>query len=458
MKYPAYPEYRDSGSTWLGEIPSHWVTQPLKYNSYMKGRIGWQNLRSEEFTDTGPFLVTGMHFRDGTVDWDACYHITDERYLMAPEIQLKALDVLMTKDGSIGKVAYVDALPGPASLNSHLLVIRPLRGTYVPRFIFHLLDSPVFQRYVGIVQTGTTFFGITQESVACFPALLPPLPEQIAIADFLDAETAKIDTLVEKKRELVEKLRERRTALISRTVTRGLPPGAARAAGLSPSPPLKPSGIEWLGDIPEHWVASKIKFQARTVSKGTTPSTIGKELVDGGIRFIKAENIQDGCVVEKPEFFIDPETDRLLARSRLKQGDVLIVIAGATTGKTAVLQADLLPANTNQAVCFIRLVRSQYASMLSGWMQTRFVQDRIWTSAVQSAQPNLAMQDVRGFPCLVPPPLEQQAIIDYLDQETTKIDRMAEKIEEAVQKLQEYRTALITAAVTGKIDVRGFKP
>src|ERR1700730_12614471 len=121
-KWKAYSTYKDSGAEWLGKIPEHWNFERLKFNSYVKGRIGWQNLRSDEFTDDGPYLVTGMHIRDGTVNWDDCYHITEERYTIAPEIQLKEWDVLITKDGSIGKLAYIDSLPGKASLNSHLLV------------------------------------------------------------------------------------------------------------------------------------------------------------------------------------------------------------------------------------------------------------------------------------------------------------------------------------------------
>jgi type I restriction enzyme, S subunit len=120
-KWKHYPAYKDSGVEWLGEIPACWKVERLKFNSYIKGRIGWQNLRSDEFTVEGPYLITGMHFNEGSIDWDACYHITEERYEVAPEIQVKEHDVLITKDGSIGKVAYIKYLPRKASLNSHLL-------------------------------------------------------------------------------------------------------------------------------------------------------------------------------------------------------------------------------------------------------------------------------------------------------------------------------------------------
>ena len=158
-RFRPYPEYRDSRLPWYEQIPSAWCTQKLKYNSYIKGRIGWQNLRADEFTDCGPYLVTGMHFENGGVDWNACYHITEDRYALAPEIQLQEDDVLVTKDGSIGKIAFIDSLPGPASLNSHLLVIRPLGGSYSARYLYHLLSSEAFRSFIRHEQRGTTFFG-----------------------------------------------------------------------------------------------------------------------------------------------------------------------------------------------------------------------------------------------------------------------------------------------------------
>jgi type I restriction enzyme S subunit len=210
---------KDSGVEWLGEVPKHWEVQKLKYNSYIKGRVGWQNLRSEEFTDFGPFLVTGMHFKDGDVDWSACFHITEDRYVMAPEIYVKVGDILITKDGSIGKLAFISSIPGKASLNSHLLIIRPNKETYYPRFMYHLLASNVFQHFILREQSGTTFYGLSQESIENFPALFPPFDEQKRIAYFLDKETISIDKTIQIIHTSILKLQEYRSALISAAVT-----------------------------------------------------------------------------------------------------------------------------------------------------------------------------------------------------------------------------------------------
>ena len=210
---------KDSGIEWIGEISESWTLIPMKYVTYMKGRIGWQGLKQSEFTDEGPYLITGMNFKDGVIRWEEVYHITEERYNEAPEIHLKVGDVLMTKDGTIGKVLFVDVLPDRASLNSHLLVLRPLKDHFLPKYLYYLLHSDYFKDHIEINKTGTTFFGITQEAVGRYKILLPPTKEQENIVSFIDKETAKIDRIIIKIQSQIESLKEYRQALISNVVT-----------------------------------------------------------------------------------------------------------------------------------------------------------------------------------------------------------------------------------------------
>ena len=163
--------------------------RPLGHVSSLKGRIGWQGLKQSEFTtdDQQPFLITGMNFKDGAIRWSEVYHISEARYEMAPDIQLRPHDVLMTKDGTIGKVLYIDAIPfpGKASLNSHLLLFRPVGSSYIPKYLYYQLGSRRFKEFVELSKSGTTFFGLSQAAVASYSVLLPPLAEQARIAAVL---------------------------------------------------------------------------------------------------------------------------------------------------------------------------------------------------------------------------------------------------------------------------------
>jgi len=210
---------KDSGIEWLGEIPEHWFFNKAKRNTYMKGRIGWQGLKQEEFIDEGPYLITGMNFKDGVIRWNEVYHITKERYDEAPEIQLKEGDVLMTKDGTIGKLLFVDNLPGPASLNSHLLVLRCTDDSYIPKYLYYQLMSELFLVHVELYKTGTTFFGITQESVGKYQMLLPPIEEQAKIVKFLEENLNTISLVFDKIKDQIKKLKSYRESIISEAVT-----------------------------------------------------------------------------------------------------------------------------------------------------------------------------------------------------------------------------------------------
>ncbi len=177
--------------------------------SSLKGRIGWQGLKQTEFTsnDDEPFLITGMNFKDGAIRWNEVYHISETRYELAPEIQLRPNDVLMTKDGTIGKVLYIDTIPfpGKASLNSHLLLFRPIGGSYYPKYLYYQLGSRRFKDFVELSKSGTTFFGLSQAAVAAYPVLLPLQTEQVRIATVLcdmDIEIAALEAKLTKARQL----------------------------------------------------------------------------------------------------------------------------------------------------------------------------------------------------------------------------------------------------------------
>ena len=285
---------------------------------------------------------------------------------------------------------------------------------------------------------------LNPEELGSFIVLVPPNSQQQVIADFLNTETNKIDTLLTKKRALIEKLKEKRTALISRTVTRGLPPEVARAAGFDPHPKLKASGVEWLGDVPEHWDIKKGRHLGILLGS-VSPSEENYTDNESGIAFAKVDDLNhiDSLL------FLLKTTNRIEGYVVLHRKLILFPKRGAAifTNKVAIAEGNFL-----------------FDSNIMGWEIIPFneikyvayclIARRLDDLADVSTVPQINNKHI--YPALFPrpPKKEQCLIVDFLEDATHQIDQLITKIEEAINGLQEYRTALITAAVTGKIDVR----
>jgi type I restriction enzyme S subunit len=278
------------------------------------------------------------------------------------------------------------------------------------------------------------------------------MQEQRVIADFLDRETAKIDSLVAKKRTLIERLKEKRTALISRTVTRGLPPDAACAAGFDPHPKLKPSGIEWLDDVPQNWqVLPFTKYVAdRSDYRGKTP-----EKTQDGVFLVTAKNVRMGFIdyQTSQEYVAVEAYDEIMRRGLPNKGDILFTTEAPLGNVALIDREDVALA---QRIIRFRMNPDYFCSRftLYGMMSDHF-QVQLQSLSTGSTAEGLKASKLPILRIVAPPVKEQTIIAGFLDQETAKIDQMVAKVESAIERLQEYRTALITAAVTGKIDVRG---
>ncbi|HAS8285598.1 TPA: restriction endonuclease subunit S [Vibrio vulnificus] len=441
-RYKAYPAYVSSGKDYYGDIPEHWNLEKIKYNSYVKGRQGWQNLRADEYQDVGPYLVTGSHFDNkGGVDWNACYRVSEERYERDRDIWIKSGDVLMTKDGTIGKIAFVDSLPYKACLNSHLLIIRDLYSKYDQRFLYHLLTSTAFKGFIPTRQSGTTFMGITQESVEEFPLVICPIEEQQKIANFLDHETAKIDTLIEKQQQLIKLLKEKRQAVISHAVTKGLNPQA----------PMKDSGVEWLGEVPEHWVTKSYRYACKIYRGkfGHRPRN-DPAFYDGEYPFIQTGDVaRAGKMITSYSQTLNEKGKEV---SQLFPAGTLMMAIAANIGDTAILgfeayAPDSVVGFKPYADLDIEFLRYSFMAALPALEQT----------STQSTQANLNVDRIGAVKAVFPSYDEQREIVEYLDRLLDQYDSIEKRCKKAIALMQERRTALISAAVTGKIDVRNWK-
>lgn len=211
---------KNSGIEWIGDIPEGWGVNKVGNNTYVKGRIGWKGLKSEDFLDEGPYLVTGTDFnKDGTINWANIYHVSNERYDEDPFIQLKDNDVLITKDGTIGKVVYVGNLLGKTCLNSGIFLTRPTNGQYISRYFFWVLNSNVFKVFVYFNSNGATIQHLYQNVFINFKFPLPPLKEQEQIVAYLDEKTSIIDKSISIEERRIGLLKEYRQSIISQVVT-----------------------------------------------------------------------------------------------------------------------------------------------------------------------------------------------------------------------------------------------
>ncbi|MCY2945324.1 MAG: restriction endonuclease subunit S [Planctomycetota bacterium] len=416
-----YGEYKESGQKWLGSVPAHWDVRRTKLilrEVDSRSTTGKEQLlRVSQYTG-----VTQRKAADGSdaPDTRAASLVGYKRV----SVNDLVINIMLAWNGSMG-VSRFDGIASPA-----YCVYRLNKGAQ-PWYFHQLFRLPLYKGRIKAVSTGVieSRLRLYSDDLGRIEAILPPPDEQAAIVRFLDHANRKIDGFIRAKRKLIGLLNEQKQAIIHRAVTRGL--------------------------HPKHWEVPRVKQCARKISKGTTPSTEGRAILESGpVRFLKAENISAGCITNKPLCFIDEETNRVIRRSQLAENDILFVIAGATLGKTAVVSGEILPANTNQAVAFIRPNSRVVPRFLELWLQSPRIKELIWLNAVQSAQPNLSMADLGNFVTPVPPRNEQQQILDFVKEATKPMSDAIARTEREIALMQEYRTRLTADLVTGKLDVR----
>ena len=424
MRLQPYPKYKTSGVEWLGEVPEHWKIPSL----YLRYQVDLGKMLNE----TG---IRGDHLhpylRNVDVQWNHINVADLPQIDIGPweiaRFTVRRGDLLVCEGGEVGRAALVQDDADGLGYQKALHRLRPVVAGEDPRFMFYTLYGAA-QRGVFVAEGNpNTIAHLTGEKLRRYRFPTPPAFEQSAIADFLDGETAKIDTLVAKKRTLIERLNEKRAALISRTVTRGLPPDAARAASLDPHPKLKPTGIDWLGEVPEHW--DVIPIGRKIVLQRGCDITKDQQQ-DGGVPVVSSGGVSsfhDEAVVQAPG---------------------VVVGRKGTAGAVYYIAVDFWPHDTTLYVSeFFRTdVRYAYFKLLSMDLASY---------DTGSANPTVNRNLVHPVVVSWPPVVEQRAIADFLDREIVRLDTLVTKMETAIERLYEYRTALITAAVTGKIDVRG---
>jgi type I restriction enzyme, S subunit len=432
MRLPPYPRYKPTGDSWAPELPDSWELVRLRWLSERYAG-GTPDKNNSGFWDDGdiPWLNSGS-VNDGYITEPSAF-ITREGFLGSSAKWIPKGSLVMALAGQGKTKGMVAQLGFPATCNQSMAAIIPNHRIRA-RYLYWWLTA----NYSNIrnMAGGEARDGLNLDLLGGIPCPIPGDDEQRAIADVLDRETAKIDTLVSKKRTLIERLKEKRTALISRMVTRGLPPDAARAAGLDPHPKLKPSGIDWLGDVPEHWGTSRVGHRFRNLDHRRVPiAGEDRSSLDKIYPYYGASGVID--YVDK---YIFDETLILVAEDGANLLSRSTPLAFLASGKYWVNNhAHILKPVDGDIRYWVAMLQCfDYTPLITGAAQPKLTSDRLGSIVLPQ-----------------PPDAEQEAIADFLDRETAKIHGMVTKVETAIERLQEYRTALITAAVTGRIDVRG---
>ena len=446
----AYPRYRDSGVEWLGDVPEQWGVRRLKSGGQLIGGSGFPEALQGDDSNELPFFKVGdldkavsgrwMRTSENTVDRATAKKLGAKIIPAGSVVWAKIGAALLLNRRRVTDVACcIDNnmsayVPEPSKINRDWAL-------YWTSFLdFRQFANP------GAIPS------LSEGYQSGLPLLIPPLDEQVTIADYLDRETARIDTLIGKKRLLLERLDEQRTALISNVVTHGLPPDAARAAGLDPAPRFKPSGVEWLGDVPEHWSVRRFRSMLRSpLSYGVLKPERYDEA--DGIRLIRILDVTAG-LDDDVLVRVSPAQSNEYRRTIVKEGDLVLSVVG-TIGECFTVPNHLAGANLSRALARVQLDDGMSSAFVSGFFHSRAFKD--WTDSIVrgTAQAVLNLGQLDDLKIPVPPTEEQRAIVDYLDYETARIDTLAAAVAQAIERLSEYRTALITAAVTGQIDVTG---
>jgi type I restriction enzyme S subunit len=451
MNWVPYPKYKDSHVNWLGEIPNSWSVSPLKFHLDRNDGGVWGD-DPDGVADTIVLRST-----EQTVDGNWAIQDPAPRKLSAGDARAALLvegDLLVTKSSGsslhIGKTTIVTAEVAElgccySNFMQRLRTAESLR----PRYAWYLMNHRLLREQFDVYSNSTTGLANLNATILGKAQLaLPPVGEQDSILRFLDIETAKIDALIAMQEQLVARLREDRTATITHAV----------AGGLDPKVAMKDTGIEWLGEVPAHWHQAQMRHIVDRIEQGVSPQAYA-ELAEDGWGVLKSGCVNGGVFqdIQHKKLPAEFEIDPLIV---VNEGDLLVCRASGSAdlvGSTAIvreLKYRLILSDKIFRLIPSSRVRSDYLE----WVMNSLIYREQVRGAISGAEGlanNLPISSLRSFRFPVPPLSEQKQIATYLAERCSTIDALTDKAQESTGVLREYRSALITDAVTGKIDVRG---
>jgi len=439
FEYPAYAEYKETHLGWLSQIPSHWEVKRLKY---LGDALIGLTYSPDEVVEKGEgtLVLRSSNVQNKQLAFDDNVYVNKK---IPDKLVTQEGDILIcARNGSralIGKNAQIDASAAGMSFGAFMSIFRSPYNDYLSK----VFNSPLFEHQSGSFLTAT-INQLTTGNLNSFEIPLPTELEREKIANFLDHETAKIDTLIEKQQQLIKLLKEKRQAVISHAVTKGLNPNA----------PMRDSGVEWLGDVPEHWVSCALKHYASVVDC----KHITAEFFDEGIPLASISEVKEWHVnlatakFTNEKYYLD-----LIGGGRKPQPGDIVYSRNATVGQAALVADDMPKFAMGQDVCIIRLDEGVLSEYILYVLKSGVISDQLDLAMVGSTFKRINVDDIRNFSIALPSYEEQDEIVSELNRVLGKYDRLVFKAETTIELMSERRTALISAAVTGKIDVRNWK-
>jgi len=439
-----YSEYKDSEIEWLGQVPKDWSIKRLKFVADINPS------RTDGMDDSTQCVFIPMEAmnNDGTFDQSVQRPLSEVKTGFTCFAKDDVIFAKITPCFENGKGALLSKLEtdvGFGSTEFHVLRIR--KGKTAPRFLYYLTVSGAFRRLGEAFMQGVAGQKrVTNDFVRDFITGIPSPVVQDKIADFLDKKTSQIDALITKKERMIELLKEERAAVINQAVTKGLDHKAG----------MKESGISWLGEIPVHWELKKLKYLSKKMGSGITPSGGASVYLTKGIPILRSQNIHfDGLRMDDVAYISD-DMHKAMSATRVLLGDVLLNITGASIGRCNYWREDR-EANVNQHVCIIRPTPKTSTKFLYFSLSSEVGQRQIDLSQNGVSREGLNCEDLGKFLIPFSGINEQEDIVTFLEYKTSQIDAQILREKKSIELLKEYRTALISEAVTGKIDVRNDK-
>jgi len=441
-----YDNYKDSEIEWLGQIPEHWKIRRIKNIGSVNGRVGWKALKANEYVDQGYFFLSTPNIKNVNIDFVNVNYITAFRYYESPEIMLKEGDVLLVKDGStLGIVNVIRSLPAAGTVNSSIAVLRIKRTNSI--FIYYSLLSSYIQNIIQLKKDGMGVPHLFQRDINQFNILIPPLPEQKAIAQYLDDKTQAIDKKVTLLKQKISYYKELRKSIINKAVTKGLTPGVE----------MKESeiGIK----IPSTWNQFRLKDIGILYSglSGKSGDDFNQDDNENNKSFIPFTNILANTYISDENIgnvVVFPSEKQ----NKVKVNDLFFLMSSEgyeDIGKSALLDHHLEETYLNSFCKGFRITnKSCSPAFLNYLLQSRSYRQLLSIEGKGFTRINLKMEKVSDFCVYLPnQKAEQIAIANYLDEKTTQIDSIISNIEQQIEKLKELRKTLINDVVTGKIKV-----